>query len=666
MKKILLFLFLSLCMGAQATTYYFSTSGSDANNGTSSATPFQTITKLNTLLTTALAGDIILLKRGDTWQGSITTGTSGVNGNKITIDAYGSGNKPVITGFTTLTGWTQIDAVKGIYESAAFTPAASNTVNVVTINGKQYAMGRTPNITAANGGYLTFEDQTNTTIIDNTNPFDNATFGNKADVVIRANHGSIERGRITAISGNTITFNNSTFQNFPSLSGYGYFVQNNPATLDQFGEWYYNPTTHKLSVVFGANNPASYTIQVSTIDLLFEPRSNNFATKHISFTGANQYGIWNDWNNVVNQDYIGVTVSYSGIDNFFLSGHRTVLVDSCVFSYANSNNVVFNFNNDNYQVLHSKINNAGMFPGMMQVDGAGRVGFNLFSSQQLTTGLTSKWNDLKNAGYIGIYFDHNNNLIQYTNVDSTCLHIDDGAGIYTDNFTAAGQTPAINFNNFILDNTSLHALGAPQGTGDNEKLAHAIYCDDNTNNIVIKRNTGAYCGFAGIFIHNTNRSTIDSNTFYNNRAAIYFQDDALGDSIYNNNVTNNTLLAASSDQFIYYMASAANNFKRFGFINNNKVLAPFSTNVAYSNWFGGAENMYTLATLRTTLGHDVQSSEMPVTVTDASDIIFKVNTTKIDRTIRFCEPLFNELKIPFIRKATIKPYQSQILFKSAN
>ncbi len=98
-KAFLLIVIFFVSINAQ-TTYYFSTSGNDANNGTSSASPKQTLSALQTLLDTAQPGDNFLLKRGDTWTTragiyGLDISADGTASEYIVIGAYGTGNKPV-------------------------------------------------------------------------------------------------------------------------------------------------------------------------------------------------------------------------------------------------------------------------------------------------------------------------------------------------------------------------------------------------------------------------------------------------------------------------------------------------------------------------------------------------------------------------------------------
>ena len=99
-----------LCgLSAWGTTYYVSSSlGNDGNNGTAAATPWQTIGQVNAQ--TFLPGDSILLRRGDVWNESLVPPSSGVSGNPISFDAYGTGAPPNLTGYYAVptTAWVLV------------------------------------------------------------------------------------------------------------------------------------------------------------------------------------------------------------------------------------------------------------------------------------------------------------------------------------------------------------------------------------------------------------------------------------------------------------------------------------------------------------------------------------------------------------------------------
>ena len=100
---LLVVCFILFSKPASAITYYFSTSGSDANSGLSISSPKKSIAAANELMGD---GNIILFKRGDTWyfpKGTIVLD----NRSNFTIDAYGNGKRPVIAGMALIDDtWT--------------------------------------------------------------------------------------------------------------------------------------------------------------------------------------------------------------------------------------------------------------------------------------------------------------------------------------------------------------------------------------------------------------------------------------------------------------------------------------------------------------------------------------------------------------------------------
>jgi hypothetical protein len=89
---------LVLCASAQAATHYVSsTTGVNSGTGPIGA-PWQTLAYA---MSNVAAGDTVLLLRGDVWNEALV-----ISQNNLTIDAYGSGPAPRITGYQALTTWT--------------------------------------------------------------------------------------------------------------------------------------------------------------------------------------------------------------------------------------------------------------------------------------------------------------------------------------------------------------------------------------------------------------------------------------------------------------------------------------------------------------------------------------------------------------------------------
>jgi hypothetical protein len=120
----------------QADYYVDATNGSDSNDGTTPDTAWKTINKVNT--STFSPGEHIVFKAGETWREALSVPSSGESGNPITFGAYGSGNKPVISGADVVTGWT---------ETATDVYSASVTVepNQVFMDGERLTKGADEN-----------------------------------------------------------------------------------------------------------------------------------------------------------------------------------------------------------------------------------------------------------------------------------------------------------------------------------------------------------------------------------------------------------------------------------------------------------------------------------------------------------------------------------------
>lgn len=80
----------------QAADYYIDPTGNDSNSGTSAATAWQSLSKVNG--TIFQPGDNVLFKRGGTWVGTLSPQGSGNSTSQITLGAYGTGAKPLING----------------------------------------------------------------------------------------------------------------------------------------------------------------------------------------------------------------------------------------------------------------------------------------------------------------------------------------------------------------------------------------------------------------------------------------------------------------------------------------------------------------------------------------------------------------------------------------
>lgn len=115
---------------AGATTYYVSAAGNDANSGTSPSQAIRSLGRASGL--NLQPGDSVLLERGATFSGKLAVWKNGSAGNPITIGAYGSGAKPVVTGDCLEVGGSYVTMtdfhVTGCNQNGVWTNGTGNVV----------------------------------------------------------------------------------------------------------------------------------------------------------------------------------------------------------------------------------------------------------------------------------------------------------------------------------------------------------------------------------------------------------------------------------------------------------------------------------------------------------------------------------------------------------
>lgn len=138
---------LAMCLRVEATSYYVSNAGSDSNNGTSTATAWQTLAQVNAQ--TFNPGDTIYLQRGGVWREPLIPPSNGSNVSPINFDAYGSGPAPIITAATPIPfvsgSWMHVTGGSGSTWKATIpstlAPATVNMVQFGSVYGRKQPYG---------------------------------------------------------------------------------------------------------------------------------------------------------------------------------------------------------------------------------------------------------------------------------------------------------------------------------------------------------------------------------------------------------------------------------------------------------------------------------------------------------------------------------------------
>jgi hypothetical protein len=527
MKTTLTIILFTLCLNvfaASVPAYYVSSSdpnASDNNAGTSQSAPWKTWQKVAASVASFGAGTQVLFKRGDVFPATttVTLSAGGSSTAYLTFGAYGTGAKPIISGLTTLTGWTAESGRANVYSITGLT--GSSSPKILFMDGQIKTWGRWPNATYNSyGGFIPYGSRSGTTITDAnygtlTNRPDDNWLG--AKIVQRATHFSVDCPVITSnsLSSNTMTYSWSVLDSkgketkslYYNMNNATYCLMDHISTLDLQGEWCYNSGSDKISI-YSTNAPSNHTIQVAIIDKIIDLNSKSYVTiTDLFFTGCNDKAITGGSGHF--QDVKNCSITYCGNYAMLFSGSDHV-IDNNYVNYCLSMGI--KASGGNATITNNNINNIlpvqGMNSGGQQGDGIQTVGSNVWI----------QYNTLTNIGGSAILFDEGSNIfIQYNFIDKGMTQMDDVGIIYTVNqmYDLTRRNRRIT-NNILINCLNLSAaVGLPNSWYNGSGIIqNAIYGDQYTNhtiwkdNIVVDARMGAY--FNDPFY-----DTLSGNIFYN-------------------------------------------------------------------------------------------------------------------------------------------------------
>ena len=655
MKLLLLAMLCVFYVVANSTNYYFSSSlGNDSRTNAEAqnpATPWQTISKVNSIFSILKPGDSVLFKRGDTFYGPIscTYARSGTSGSPIVLSAYGNGAKPVISGFTNVANWTSIGG--GIYEKVL--SSAQSTLNMVLFDNNVQPMGRWPKLTAVNRGYLTVGSHAANTSITassaNGGLPGNPNY-NGGEVVIRKSPWVLDRSSITNHSGNTIAYSPINGSGGNPTDGYGFFIQNHVNTLTESGEWCYEASSKKIKMFFGSEDPASHSIKASVIDIVVDMPGNQYITfDNIEFEGSNSKTFRFD--NCTNIKINNCNIVYSGTDaiHFWNDNSPYITISNNIISNSN-NNAITVANSKNCTIQNNTITNTGVIPGTGSSGGGNTTAISYLGNNGLV-----EYNKIISTGYNGIHMNGSATTVRFNYIDTFCTVKDDGAGIYTWSAPFTG-------NGIIQQNIILNGTGAMPGTTSSQGAAFGIYLDDNSADWQIADNTCANNEYAGIYIHNSRRLGMTGNTCYGNKLYQWnYTND--GGGINTLTVQNNIYLQPNPANHIGSFNDAALTVSTWGTIDNNYYLRPLDTAGTFMYIHGPCCSQKTFSGWKSLSGQDANSTNIPpVAITNINQVRFEYNETTTNKVIPLGGNYMSANGTLYPGSVTLAPYTSAVLF----
>lgn len=596
MKRTISILVILLTLAkVNATNYYLSSSsGNDVtNDGKSANTPWQSIDKLKSVLGLLQPGDSVFFKCDGVYDGQLTLTQSGTASKNIWLGSYSTGKKPVISGTTTVANWIQTSA--NIWEATCM--ASSGRVTNFFINGIPQQMGRWPNATDPNKGYLSYEMHSGTNQITDEQLTGDIDWTG-AEAVVRRVRWILDRLSIKTHNAQSLVF--TTNVNYEFTNGYGYFIQNHLRTLDQQGEWYFNRGSKKFSL-FSKIDPNTLSIKSTSLDNLLRMNGLSYITiENLKFSGSYKLTMDIDYCNhliIKNCD-----IDYSGENGVDINSSNNVLFECNLINHTN-NNALVEDGCKNLVMRNNIIKNTALIAGM------GLSGDGQYNAVQMNgTHVLFERNLIDSVGYIGMNFNGDTITIQNNVISNYCMTKDDGGGLYT------WSSGTKNYSRKLIGNILLNAVGAAEGATGNV-AAEGIYIDDRSSNVDVIDNTIYKCGNNGIYIHNADHINIKGNHVYDNNVQLVMRHDNIAQNypITNCVVDSNVFVARDAKQWVASFENTENVFSGMGTFDYNAYCRPLDDRLTL-NVKNGSGSSLTLDNWRTIYKQDQHSSQSPITV----------------------------------------------------
>jgi len=684
MKKLLCILLFPI--QAFATNYYVSNSGSDAAAGTIAA-PWASIAKVNSSMGSFVAGDSVLFQREGTFTGTLTISKG------IVFGAYGSGNLPILTGFYTIPSWT----AAGTNLWTATIPSGLNNVRLLTINGQITRVGRYPNYADNTSGWIRY---TNTlTAVSPINVSAGSSIPTSfvgGELVLFKNNWNLDVMPITGQSGNTFTCTNPAGMYGITANGFGdgnwgFFVQNNLATLDLQNEWHYNNST-KVVTIYSTSSPTG-TIKIPRqTNIVNLGSTSNVTLENLDIQGCTEKAVTGSGSNQTIKNCIIRFAQGWGID---MRGSSAVISGNLVRDIGSNGIWVTN----SAIIQENQVKAVGIIEGLAGLtnSGAGTQGNqdNQHQGIEIETGSSAVvycgLNNIDSTGYAGIRYYGSNITIEKNVITYPCIMKSDGGGIYS-----WDQDGGVTFTNRrVKNNVILNSGKTLFGTSypGLSTQGYGIYCDAGTSNVLIDSNiigpslsgSTPTCSKppyteddGGIYLNGGKNLTVRGNIIFGWPHAIEYwryQNVAaltnvtgmriVGNAMY---VTNGgTDLCTWRHSFRFYNYGAANvtdiinAIKNMGVIDSNFV-ATTPSPFMYKGQGGNPGAPISLETWRTNTGKDLNTTVMPSTTPE-----FQYNATATPTTYTFTGRQKRDFRgNTYNNSATIPAYYGNIFFDNGS
>jgi parallel beta-helix repeat protein len=574
--RLLLFFLLLCASPAIAAEYYVTPDGGGDGTGSEEANALS----YAALFSKPLAkGDRVRLEAGRVYSGQLWPKAG------VTYGRYGEGANPIISGFTTLSGWTRSGG--NVY----YAPLAGKRYHGVTLDGVVQRMGRHPN-----AGYLAYKG-TNAVQDNPSTPQNDFVLATHitgetigalpfnalgAEVCIRKFRWVIDRHIVTAHAGDTLEFSSTKFYGnnaaYNPQAGNGYFIQGHLGTLDEEGEWWFDAENGRLYMHFGTGMPEGRVVKVSTLDQVVPINSSaDIAFSAIDFEGGNTAIVIQGSKNITIR---GCNFRQQGTSAVHGNQATDVTITGGSITGALNGGIEFPIGASGVTIERLKVTDTAVIAGAGY---SGDGGYNAIFV--VGSGTTVRNCVVTNTGYSGIHFIGDRVRVEENHVERFCTVKDDGAGIYTylGSNTEGAET-------VIRKNVVLHAVGAFAGSEsfsyESYGKAAGIYLDGYANHVTVDGNVVAHGAWGGVFLNGNRHNRITNNLVYDFSSQFLIHAHTAAGMVRDHTVTGNLFIARTAAQStVEVNLYVKDDIRLFGAFDRNVFARPVSEGATIRiNW----------------------------------------------------------------------------------
>lgn len=582
--------------GALAATYYVSPSGSDSNNGTSQATAWRTIARVQQNSASFQPGDQILFQRGGTFPGHLTINSNGSVSQPIVIGAYGTGALPEISGANTITGWT-------VHQGNIWKANVAQGVKYVRVNDALMTLARYPN-----SGWLRVNTASTTQLTSSSLTQANGHWTG-ARLVLRSTNWCYENAEISGSNNGTLAFPAITYN--PGNYQWGFFLCNKLSELDAPGEWYHDATNGILYLWAPGNaNPNNVNVLASVhengVEIAWQRQ--HVTIQDIAFRGHKHAGVFNSGGANIKVTNCTFEHSYYGLRSY--GSYGTYTGNTLRHTYASSMAIL----DHHTSVENNVLEDIALIPGLGE-SFWGYYGMYVSGETNVVRG-----NRITRTGNSAIFLG-GSPLVEKNVISQVLMTVNDGGGIYWD--SADGAIIQDN----IISNVGGNIESAAMDYFINQPLGMGIYFGNSEiRNIIVRRNTVSSCSSAGIHVDHTKLTSgiqVRNNVLYDNdiQLSITDQSNVNGpgaappyhvpnfDDVY----SGNTLYCLTKEQrCVQQYHVHGSNLVDFGTFTDNRYFNPYNElSIKVINTTAGYVKNYTLERWRAERNEEAGSTRSP-------------------------------------------------------